>query len=533
MRYYSPRGFWLADTSCTQALWQAVLGENPSGFRGAERPVENVSWEHVTERFLPALDRLVPGLASALPTEAQWEYACRAGTTTPFWFGENITSDQVNYNGNAPYTGGAEGQFRSETLEVKALPANGWGLYEMHGNVWEWCAGWAGEYPKDAAVDPQGPAEGRERVRRGENRTMAGTAGRRSATAATLADASASGLPEGCWIQRGPGWIRQPRLRALRPTFAGHPANVRDSLGGRFAGPPLLEGTSAPRLSNSSSMKTAFASAVESTSSPLPSLFPEVWASGWGQERHGLWQSFTVKNVVQRLRWIPPGEFLMGSPTKEPERAASGEYGEIQHPVVLTRGFWLADMACTHALWQAVLDENPSAFKGADRPVDNVSWNDVTERFLPALERLVPGLAPALPTEAQWEYACRAGTKTPFWFGETITTDQVNYDGDYPYAEGAKGKFRQETVPVKALPANGWGLYQMHGNVGSGVRTGQASIRRTRWWTHEVRPWAASACCVAGAGATTAGLPVGLPRRLRAWLPQRHHRLPACPRASR
>lgn len=199
--------------------------------------------------------------------------------------------------------------------------------------------------------------------------------------------------------------------------------------------------------------------------SRLPPLFPEIWASGWGQDRSGLWQSFTVDRVVQRLRWIPPGEFLMGSPGEEAERYAEGVYAETQHLVVLTRGFWLADTACTQALWQAVLDENPSQFKGAERPVENVSWKDVVERFLPALDRLVPGLAPTLPTEAQWEYACRAGTTTPFWFGENITTDQVNYNGEYPYAGGAMGEFRNQTVPVKVLPANGWGLYQMHGNV--------------------------------------------------------------------
>ena len=84
------------------------MGKNPSRFQGPERPVEQVSWEDVAKRFLPALEKRVPGLAPVLPTEAQWEYACRAGTTTPFWFGETITTDQVNYNGNYPYAGGRE-----------------------------------------------------------------------------------------------------------------------------------------------------------------------------------------------------------------------------------------------------------------------------------------------------------------------------------------------------------------------------------------------------------------------------------------
>ena len=189
------------------------------------------------------------------------------------------------------------------------------------------------------------------------------------------------------------------------------------------------------------------------------------WAGRHGVDPSGWWAEFEVKGVVQRMRWLPPGEFLMGSPADEPERFAEGEWAETQHQVILTQGFWLADTACSQALWQAVLGDNPSEFKGPDRPVEQVNWTDVVERFLPALDALVPGLEAVLPSEAQWEYACRAGTQTPFSFGATITTDQVNYDGNYPYADGAKGEYREQTVEVKALPANDWGLYQMHGNV--------------------------------------------------------------------
>ena len=196
----------------------------------------------------------------------------------------------------------------------------------------------------------------------------------------------------------------------------------------------------------------------------LPPLFPEAWASGWGQDRFGLWQSFTVGDATQMLRWIPLGDFLMGSPKDARERESFGN-DETQHTVILTRGFWLADTACTQALWRAVLDESPSRFKGDDLPVDEVSWTDIVERFLPALNEAVPGLEAALPTEAQWEYACRAGTTTPFSFGANISPEQVNYNSNYPYADGKKGLYREKTVPVKALPANAWGLYQMHGNV--------------------------------------------------------------------
>jgi formylglycine-generating enzyme len=193
----------------------------------------------------------------------------------------------------------------------------------------------------------------------------------------------------------------------------------------------------------------------------LPALFPEAWACAFGQDDRGLWQAFAVGDVVQHLRWLPPGAFLMGSPDDEPERRDN----EQQHPVLLTRGLWLADTACTQALWRAVLAETPSDFHGPERPVERVSWDDVVERFLPALNACVPGLDARLPTEAEWEYGCRAGTTTPFSFGDRLTTDQANYDGNFPYAGGAKGLYRQQTLEVRALPANGWGLYQMHGNV--------------------------------------------------------------------
>jgi hypothetical protein len=186
-----------------------------------------------------------------------------------------------------------------------------------------------------------------------------------------------------------------------------------------------------------------------------------VWAHDFGLDEYGVYADLKIGRVVQRFRWIAPGEFAMGSPSTEAERDGD----EIPHPVVLTRGFWLADTACTQALWQAVMGSNPSRFQDdAENPVEQVSWNEVQE-FLARLNGQVEGLGARLPTEAEWEYGCRAGTATPFWFGHTITPEQVNYDGNHPYAGGAQGLYRQRTVPVKALPANGWGLYQMHGNV--------------------------------------------------------------------
>jgi sulfatase modifying factor 1 len=169
-----------------------------------------------------------------------------------------------------------------------------------------------------------------------------------------------------------------------------------------------------------------------------------------------------VAGSGQVFRWIAPGVFLMGSPEGEPERWAERE---TQHEVTLSRGFWLADSACTQAWWRAVMGNNPSQFQtDSNHPVETVSWHDA-QAFIAQLNAQVQGLQARLPTEAEWEYACRAGTTTPFSFGDNITPEQVNYDGNYPYAGGVKGQYREQTVPVKSLPPNPWGLYEMHGNV--------------------------------------------------------------------
>jgi formylglycine-generating enzyme required for sulfatase activity len=199
---------------------------------------------------------------------------------------------------------------------------------------------------------------------------------------------------------------------------------------------------------------------VQSKAIPATQSQPS-WASDAGNDKFGPYADLIVNEVVQRFRWIAPGDFLMGSPESE-----AGRYdNETQHRVVLTQGFWLADTACTQALWRAVIGNDPAKFKcDINNPVERVSWNDV-QQFLQKLNGMIPNLRACLPTEAQWECACRAGTAKPFSFGANITTNQVNYNGDYPYAGGKKGLYREKTVPVKTLPPNPWGLYEMHGNV--------------------------------------------------------------------
>jgi formylglycine-generating enzyme required for sulfatase activity len=191
------------------------------------------------------------------------------------------------------------------------------------------------------------------------------------------------------------------------------------------------------------------------------------------------------------LLWIPPGRFWMGSPETEPERRDS----EGPQHLVQLQGFFMSQTPITQAQWREVagwkegpgeqwgreMKTDPSRFQSKEwpeenevrllqgesntdqRPVELVSWEDAME-FCYRLSKRT-GRTYTLPSEAQWEYACRAGTTTPFCFGDMISSELANYDGNYAYANGSKGIYREQTTPVGMFPANSWGLHDMHGNV--------------------------------------------------------------------
>ena len=155
------RGFWMLETEVTQAMWVCVMGNNPSQFKDMKFPVEQVSWDDCQE-YITKLNAHLAGIPGApagfkfsLPTEAQWEYACRAGTTTAYCLGNTLNQNQANFG-------------RDQTTEVGKYPANAWGLRDMHGNVWEWCLDRYGDYPSVVVTDPVGALEeGSARVFRG------------------------------------------------------------------------------------------------------------------------------------------------------------------------------------------------------------------------------------------------------------------------------------------------------------------------------------------------------------------------------
>lgn len=180
-----------------------------------------------------------------------------------------------------------------------------------------------------------------------------------------------------------------------------------------------------------------------------------VWATNLGKDQYGTWADLVVNQATQRLRWIPPGAFTMGSPADESER----DQDEVRHQVTLSRGYWLGDSETTVAFWQAVMGVAPNSGEG-QLPA-TTSWED-GRKFFSKLNDLKSGLAADYPTEAQWEYACRAGTSGPTYAPlDTIAWYLITSADAYG---------NNPLHPVKLKAPNAWGLYDMLGNVWESTR---------------------------------------------------------------
>ena len=237
-------------------------------------------------------------------------------------------------------------------------------------------------------------------------------------------------------------------------------------------------------------MMTTHISPASRIRHPLVDGTAPEWASGWGQDVYGIFVEFSLPGekgvwVTQRMRWIPPGTFLMGSPDDESGHA----YDEApQHRVTISQPLWVFDTPCTQALWQAVMGDNPSEFKDPCRPVETVSW-DETQTFITKLNSAVPGLELRLLTEAEWEYACRAGANPPTatyagpieilgMNNAPILNEIAWYGGNsgfhFDLEDGEDSSGWQEkqfdhkqagTRKVAQKRCNRWGLFDMLGNV--------------------------------------------------------------------
>ena len=186
---------------------------------------------------------------------------------------------------------------------------------------------------------------------------------------------------------------------------------------------------------------------------------------------------YNIGGVLYPFRWCPAGTFKKGSPLKEPERNDN----EPLHEVTLTKGFWILETEVTQQMWMSLFDWNPSWFSNTgtgaprvkhietgDLPVEQVTWEE-TALFCEALQKK-SGWHVALPTEAEWEYACRAGTETAFSFGSEISPEDANYDDSEPGNIAQRRRAVRNPYPVAGFPSNAWGIHDMHGNVAEWCR---------------------------------------------------------------
>jgi formylglycine-generating enzyme required for sulfatase activity len=176
-----------------------------------------------------------------------------------------------------------------------------------------------------------------------------------------------------------------------------------------------------------------------------------------------------TNSIGMKLTLLPSGKYTMGSPKTESER----DEDEIQHPVIITRPFYMGVCEVTQAEYQRVMEDNPSFFKesmggGPSHPVEQATWREVRQfcqRLSDSPEEKKAGRSYRLPTEAEWEYACRAGTTTAFHYGKSLSSMQANFNGNFSYGNVEKGPYLEKTSPVGSYPPNSFGLYDMHGNV--------------------------------------------------------------------
>ena len=329
-----------------------------------------------------------------------------------------------------------------------------------------------------------------------------------------LAAAEAEGVPV-LWVSLSPSFVDETEIHSYQAVLPPHRhleamAEVEWKEALRTIGLAIRKALQVPlaaaspqplNLPQAQRPAQVASNALPSETHALETARLRRQGDGWRLERRSLRLERALlplgEGISLPLLWIPGGEFVMGSPPDELERFDS----EGPQQRVRLAGFWLGQTPITQGQWRAVarlvpplgqrwqrqLPANPSYFqpKGEknashgrfallpgesntdQRPVEQVSWHDAME-FCRRVETLLPvgsGLRCSLPSEAQWEYACRAGESTPFSCGETITPELANYNGSHTYADGPKGEYGKQTTPVWIFPANGWGLHDMHGNV--------------------------------------------------------------------
>ena len=539
------RPFYMGAFEVTQKQYELVMGENPSHYKGDARPVESLSYDMIrgsqegarwpsgnsvdSACFLGKI-RERTGLTFDLPTEAQWEYACRAGTTTALNIGKNLVSSShdptMDEIGRYYYNEGSSGSFSTPDgkggysighTTVGSYCPNAWGLYDMHGNVIEWCLDWyAPDFDSSMVESPVGPENGDTRVWRGgywrdwalycrsscrasarpsfdgANPSQGGYTGFRlccpagqatdqvavsfdsnggegSMLSVSVGNGGSMVVPECVFYKRGyvfAGWATSSSGSVVYEAGATIPS-VTSAL-------VLFAKWAAP---SKTYLVVDLSGGTSAETFPLSEL-DDVPSGGWTDEYK------TTKLVLRR---IANGSFTMGG--RKTDHPSAQDYS--LHSVTISKPFYMGVFEFTQKQYELVMGSNPSSNTGDARPVVYVSYKtlrgskaggmlptaDTVEGFMGVI-RYRTGLDFDLPTEAQWEYACRAGTTTALNSGKNLNSQYqdsaMDEVGRYGYnsrdglfqggkADG-KGGY-QDYTKVGSYAPNAWGLYDMHGNV--------------------------------------------------------------------
>ncbi|MFP4029834.1 MAG: formylglycine-generating enzyme family protein [Candidatus Brocadiia bacterium] len=476
--------FYMAMTEVTQAQWRAVMGSSP--WKGEKHegdstdvPANYITWEEA-EKFCKKLSQST-GKPIKLPTEAQWEYACRAGSGSAYGFGDDKSrlkeygwffmnsGDQVLSEGTQWGPKKALLEWGCRARAVGQKKPNNWGLYDMHGNVCEWCRDWydGDWYEKRTSTDPTGPKQGKFRVMR-----------------------------SGSWYLPGPN-CRSARRAAFKPAESLFSSGFRPILslseqkdtGGARQGMGKESGGGKTVKREPAKPESA---ATDQKSEPGSVVYTEWPFNAAEAKRRQQETAEALQTPVQRALkldgrtrikfiLIPAGKFTMGgsAPAEKTAERYGGEarvFGDEhpQHQVIITKPFYMSATEVTQEQYEAVMELNPSRFKSPENPVEYLDWSNAKD-FCEKLSKKA-GKTVRLPTEAQWEYACRAGSKTAFCFGGD-KSDLPHYawfyrnSGDKLLPEGTERSAKKceelhcQPHPVAKKKPNNWGLYDMHGNV--------------------------------------------------------------------
>ena len=428
--------FLIGRYEVTQGEWERVMGSARSlkdVGAGDRFPAYQINYADAAEfcRKLTGLDRergkLPEGYEYRLPTDAEWEYACRAGTLTATHFGDTLSSTQGNFDGRRPHKGGAKGPNLDKLVEVGSYPANAWGLYDMHGNIGEWCLD---RYHKTAkaGVDPVQlhPAPEPHKTHR-------------------LIRGGRFNGPAGYCISANRYFERheaRTRVLGFRPVLTRLHLDTEDSKG---------------RVSGQDSAEP---DRVVMTENPLTNEQAKAAQKAWAD--HLGFKTIGENSIGMQLCVIPPGTFPMGESKRN-------------RPVVThSQPYLIGRYEVTQGEWKRVMGRLPPQLnhgKGDRFPVYRATYAEASEfcRKLTELDRaagtLPKGYEYRLPTDAEWEYACRAGTLTATYFGDSLSSKQANFDGSKPFNGAETGPNLARAAEVGSYPANAWGLHDMHGNL--------------------------------------------------------------------